>query len=195
MSEDGQFLMMSHQTAGQVSIFDVINDKVVHVINTPTPRSLLSRGDQLYVASFDEARISVYSANKGWSLQNELQVTKPNIVYMAAACAENFAGEILVTCHGPGNQASYQDPQVYRVDAGRDRCDPVARSSMASVSFDGKNADSRRIRSTSVHPEDFASIPMRNTSPATQNLFFAAAFSKLHSSTKATRDRTGFRRT
>ena len=140
MSEDGQFLIMSHQTAGQVSVFDVIEDKVVHVINTPSPRSLLSRGDQLYVASFDEAKISVYSAVQGWSLQNELQVTKPGIVYMAAACAENFAGEILVTCHGPGNQASYQDTQIYRVDAGRDRCDPVSRSSMASVSFDGKNA-------------------------------------------------------
>ena len=140
MSEDGLFVMMSHQTAGLVSIFDVIDDKVVHVISTPTPRTLLSRGDQLFVASFDEAKISVYSVVQGWSLQNELQVTKPNIVYMAAACAENFAGEILVTCHGPGGQASYQDTQVYRVDAGRDRCDPISKSPMASVSFDGKNA-------------------------------------------------------
>ncbi|MBL8816403.1 MAG: trypsin-like peptidase domain-containing protein [Planctomyces sp.] len=139
MSEDGRFVIISHQAAGTVSIFDVLADKVSHVISTSSPRALLSRGDQLFVGNYGEGKISVYSATSAWALVNELQITKPNIVFISAAHGENFGGEIIVTCHGPGRQASYQDSQIYRVDVKRDRCELISNSPVASVSFDGKN--------------------------------------------------------
>lgn len=140
MSEDGRFVIMSHQAAGLVSIYDVMADKVTHVIHTDSPRALLSRGDQLFVGNFGEGKISVFSASNAWKLQNEIKVTKPKIVFMSAACQQNFAGEILVTCHGEGGQASYQDSTIFLVDVQRDRCKEVSRQALASVSFDGKTA-------------------------------------------------------
>ncbi|MDA1230246.1 MAG: hypothetical protein O2856_05690 [Planctomycetota bacterium] len=59
MSEDGRYVMISHQAAGVVSIFDVLADKVSHVISTPSPRALLSRGNQLFAGNFGEGEISV----------------------------------------------------------------------------------------------------------------------------------------
>lgn len=138
ISEDGRFVIMSHQAAGLVSVYDVVADKVTHVIHTTSPRALLSRGDQLFVGNFGEGKISVFSASNAWKLQNEVQVTKPNIVFMSAACQQNFAGEILVTCHGDGGQASYQDSAIFLVDVQRDRCKAVSPEPMASVGFDGK---------------------------------------------------------
>lgn len=138
ITEDGHHVIMSHQTADIVSVYDVVHDRVVHVIGTSSPRALMSRGDRLFVGNFGKGTISVFSASKGWSLENELQVTKKEMVHISAPRSRNFAGEILVTCHGPGQTASYEDSQIYLVDVARDRCHLISRDALASSSYDGK---------------------------------------------------------
>lgn len=138
MTEDGHFLLTSHQTAGRVSIYDVRQGKFVGSIDTPSPRSLLCRGDRVFVANFGEGTISIFSRSQSWRLVNQVEVEKPNIMHLSAPQGQHFNDELIVTCHDDGNQASYLAPHVFHVDVKKDQDRKIAQESLMSVSYDGR---------------------------------------------------------
>ncbi len=138
MSEDGSFVFFSHMDANQVTVYDVHQLQKVTTIQTPAPRSILSRGGGIYVANFGKGTISYFRPDgDSWIQENEYEVTKPNIFHISASQSRNFEGQILVTCHGSGRQASYQDCHVYLLDTNKDDCKVVGKPAMASYSYDG----------------------------------------------------------
>ncbi|QDT96867.1 SUMF1/EgtB/PvdO family nonheme iron enzyme [Gimesia aquarii] len=138
VSEDNRLLICSHQAANQVSIWDVFTKKQVATLSTVAPRSVLSRGNQLFVANDGEGTISVFAREKNWTLSNQLEIEKPHIVHLSAAKGKFFKGDLIITCHGQGNQASYHDCHVYHLDLNTGRDKHVSRSAMATCSYDGR---------------------------------------------------------
>ncbi|MEZ5943612.1 MAG: trypsin-like peptidase domain-containing protein [Planctomycetaceae bacterium] len=137
MSDDGRYVIFTHQAANLISVFDVLQQKVLYSRSSTAPRSVLCRNGQAYIANFGEGTISVYSQGNEWRRTNQLQVIKPGIVHLSAPSGSYFANELLVTCHGEGNQASYQDSHIYLVDTQADKCREVANAALATTSFDG----------------------------------------------------------
>lgn len=138
MAEDGRYLVLSHQTANQITIYDVLQHDVVATLTTVAPRCILCRGDKVFVSNRGQGTISVFAYKEGWKQVNQLKVLKPNIVHLSAPGGENFSDELLVTCHGDGEAAPSLDSQVFVVDVKKDRCRPIARPPLASVSHDGR---------------------------------------------------------
>ncbi len=129
MSEDGNFLIITHQAANRVSVYDTQAGKVLKTMSTEAPRAVICRNGHAYVANFGKGTISVFSQARQWARSNELQVDKAEIMYLSAAGGRNFQNELLVTCH-PGG--------VFLVDVKKDRCQPLIDKAMATVSDDGK---------------------------------------------------------
>ncbi len=140
MTEDGQFLLTSHQAAGMVSIYDVRKEEFVGSIQTPSPRSILCRGDQILVANSREGTISIFSRSDSWRLVKRVEVEHPNIMHLSAAQGPHYKGELIVTCHEDGVQGSYLGPHVFHLDVERDRDREIAKESLVSVSYDGRIA-------------------------------------------------------
>ncbi|HBJ35799.1 MAG TPA: hypothetical protein DDZ51_13845 [Planctomycetaceae bacterium] len=137
MTEDGRHVLFTHQLANRVSVYDVLGGEVTHVIETPAPRSVICRGDKAYVANFGTGTISVFDSSLDWRFASKLRTLKPNIVHLSAARVDKFNEELLVTCHGEGRQASYQDSHVMLVDVRRNLCRNLSSDPLASVSADG----------------------------------------------------------
>jgi serine protease Do len=129
MTHDGRFLVITHQGANQVSVYDVLEDRVVQTARAEAPRAVICRNGRAFVANYGKGTVSVFAENRRWSLVNELQVDKPNVKYVSAAGDPHFRDELLVTCH-PGG--------IYLLDAKSDRCRPILDKAMGTVSFDGK---------------------------------------------------------
>ncbi len=137
MTEDRKFLVVSHQDKHQVTIVDVLSGKVVATTKVNAPRSLLCRGNSVFVSSRGEATISVLSQVDEWKVIDRLNVPTTEVVYMSAARDHGFKDEILVTCHGKGSDASYQDCHNYIVDIRRNKCREIRKNSLATVSAAG----------------------------------------------------------
>jgi WD40 repeat protein len=139
LSEDGRFLMMSHQGAESVSVWDVRGERLAAVLESPTPRNLLSRGNQLYVAGHGEGVVSVFEfGESGWRFAEQFEVDHPHIVHLAAAQGEHFDGRILVTCHEGGRTASDEGSHIILLQPDEPRQREVSRATLAEVSFDGR---------------------------------------------------------
>lgn len=138
MTEDGRFVLTSHQTSGRVSIYDVLQEQFVGFLETRSPRSILCRGDQVFVANYGEGMISVFSRTQSWRLIDEVEVEEPYIIHLSAPQGKYFDGKLLVTCHEGRPQGSYRGPHIYLVDVTRDQDREVARVPLATVSYDGR---------------------------------------------------------
>ncbi|MCR9197584.1 MAG: trypsin-like peptidase domain-containing protein [Planctomycetaceae bacterium] len=138
LTEDRRFLVITHQSTHMVSVYDLETESVTATMSTESPRSVLCRGDQVFVANYGEGTISVFSISSGWKQTNELMVGKKYIVHLSAAQADNFAGELLVTCHVPDSR-SYGGT-TYFVDVARDRHKEIGGHALACVSYDGRLA-------------------------------------------------------
>src|SRR5690606_16762465 len=84
MTEDGKYLLFSHQIGNLVSVYDVLKNEVVAQTSCPSPRSLLCRGDFVFVANYGEGTISVLSRSKNWNLVNSLRVSMPRVMHIDA---------------------------------------------------------------------------------------------------------------
>lgn len=138
LTEDRRFLVITHQSTHMVSVYDLETESVTATMSTESPRSVLCRGDQVFVANYGEGTISVFSISSGWKQTDELMVGKKYIVHLSAAQADNFAGELLVTCHVPDSR-SYGGT-TYFVDVARDRHKEIGEHALACVSYDGRLA-------------------------------------------------------
>ena len=138
LTEDRRFLVITHQSTHMVSVYDLETESVTATMSTESPRSVLCRGDQVFVANYGEGTVSVFSISSGWKQTDELIVGKKYIVHLSAAQADNFAGELLVTCHVPDSR-SYGGT-TYFVDVARDRHKEIGGHALACVSYDGRLA-------------------------------------------------------
>jgi LSD1 subclass zinc finger protein len=138
LTEDGRFAIFTHQNANLITVYDVLSDRSVTQISTTAPRSVLSRGDQIFVANYGEGRVSVYSISSGWAMMQELNIPKKHVLFLSAACGSAFGGELLVTCHEKSEDGNTTERFNYRVDSANDKSDLVGKYPLASVSFDGR---------------------------------------------------------
>jgi hypothetical protein len=138
MSKDGEKLFLTHQTENAVTIYDVREDRVISVLETPSPRNALWRNGQLIVADNLSGTISVFSEAKDWQLVKQFRIPKDSIVHMSAPQGKAFKNEIVVTCHGPGGQSSYQDSMIFVVSTKTGSFKPISKSALATVTYDGR---------------------------------------------------------
>jgi hypothetical protein len=138
MTEDGRYLVVSHQTADQLTLYDVLNQRVAAKVATTAPRCVLCRGNKIFVSNFGQGTVSVFANRERWQLVNQLKVLKPNIMHMSAPGGRNFSDLLLITCHGEGLEASYRDSQVLALDTATDNCRLVSNAAVASASYDGR---------------------------------------------------------
>lgn len=140
MSEDGKFLVFSHQGEGKVTVYDVVQKIVTNSWETPAPRTVLWRGGNVIVANRIEGMIRVFPQSKGFKLAGEFQVPKPGINHIAAPKGRNFRNELIATCHGEGVSASYQDSMIFAVNVKTGRFKPISKAALVVVSYDGRVA-------------------------------------------------------
>lgn len=136
MTEDGRHVLFTHQLANRVSVYDVLRGEVTKVIESPSPRSVICRGEKTFIANFGTGTISVYDRSLDWRLAAKLRTLKPDIVHLSAARGAKFNDELLVTCHGPGPEASYRDSHIMVVDVRRNLCRNLSSDPVAIVSTD-----------------------------------------------------------
>ena len=142
MTADGKFLVAAHELSDQLSIWDVLSGRLVKLLPCPSPRFVLCRGGQVFVASFGHGTIRVLSSND-WSVQDELSAGGDDVYYLSAPGGEYFKGELLASC---GDARGHQ---VYLVDTKNDRARPVPPclpekqnalpSGIATISFNGES--------------------------------------------------------
>ena len=140
-TEDGLFLICSHQNANQVSIWDLAANKLVKTLQSPSPRTLLCRGDSVFVAHAAEGTIRSFSRAQDWSLADEFDVKRGNIRHMSAPQGKYFNNEIVVACHGAGIPGSYQGVEFFHLDIKADNTKVIPAKplvAIANVSYDGK---------------------------------------------------------
>ncbi len=129
MTEDGRYVVCTHQTANLVSFYDVQAERLVATLPSKAPRAVLCRGGRVFVGNYGAGTISVFSPMPQWTQTNQLQVDEPNIMSLSAAGGTNFREELLVLCH---------PTKIFHLDVRQDRCKEVGRMALATVSYDGK---------------------------------------------------------
>lgn len=136
MTPDGAYLIMAHQAADLVSVWDVRAEKTIKVFATPQPRSIFCPGDQVFIANYGKGTITVFSIKDDWRQQDELKVDREKLFYLSGAMGTNFKNQLLAVCE-PESRQDY-NAFVYLVDTAKDKCREVSRACVATVSADGK---------------------------------------------------------
>ncbi|RLS74325.1 MAG: CHAT domain-containing protein [Planctomycetota bacterium] len=137
LTEDQKYLILTHQTANTFSVYDTQARAFVATVKCRSPRSVLCRGQQVFIANHGEGTVSVYSQSQKWSLVATLIVGHPGIMHLSAPCRSYFKNELIVTCHGDGRQASYEDTQIFLLNTQSKQSRKISGASLATVSFDG----------------------------------------------------------
>lgn len=138
MSEDGSRLFLTHQAENAVTVYDVLEDRIVEVLETPSPRNALWRNGQLIVADQLSGMIRVFSEAKDWQVIKEFRIPKDSIVHLSAPRGKAFRNEIIVTCHGPGAQGSYHDSMIFVASTKNGSFKSISKSALATVTYDGR---------------------------------------------------------
>lgn len=138
MTEEGTFLVITHQSANLVSIYDILQQRIAQTITVDAPRAVICRDGRAFLTNYPLGTITVLSESKDWARSNELQVDHPHVKYLSAAGGRLFQDELLVTCHPEGPKGSYEGPKVFLLDVKQDKCRLIGAPAMATVSYDGK---------------------------------------------------------
>ena len=138
MSQDGTFIAMAHESGNAVSIIDVVTSKITATLDTPSPRNVLVRGNQLIVGSQRNHSIEVYSmSEQRWNRTKTFVLPRPGMVHISLPYTGMFRNRFLVTFHGEGPRASMRDTEVFIGDS-RGRFEKIATSRLAQYSYDGQ---------------------------------------------------------
>ncbi len=84
LTEDGLYLIMAHQAADMVSVYDVKAGKTVKSVDVSAPPAILCRGDEVYVANGGKGTITVLDAKKDWKPMRKIAIERTNIVHLSA---------------------------------------------------------------------------------------------------------------
>jgi WD40 repeat protein len=96
VSEDFRWLVTAHEEADAVCVWDVVTGKLVTKIETDRPTFVLCRGDNAYVANYDDGTITVLSSKPKWE-KSSVVPTVRRVVFMSAPAGKNFENAILCT--------------------------------------------------------------------------------------------------
>jgi S1-C subfamily serine protease len=134
LTEDGKLLLVAHEEANKVSVWDIQAGKVLRSVECPSPRFILCRGGQAYVANYGKGTITVLDSKENWEVSNQIQVGDSQVYYLSAPGGGAFANVILATC------GTYKKRKVFSVDVIKDAAKDLGRSdsiAMATFQFDG----------------------------------------------------------
>lgn len=95
--EDGDFLIIGDESSNQLSILRMNTNTVEKTISIPSPRHILCRGDNIYVANYGKGTVSVISKKRGWELYNQFNLPNEFVSYLSAPGKEFFDNVILAT--------------------------------------------------------------------------------------------------
>ena len=138
VTDDRQFLILTHQAANSISVYDISKSRVAQTIACQSPGSVLCRGSKVFVAGRGTNAINVYSQTEQLLHQETLTIDRSGIVHLSAAGPPFFQHELLVTCHGNGVEASYQDSHIFLLNTETKQSRRLSAAPLASVSFDGR---------------------------------------------------------
>lgn len=136
ITEDGAQLLIAHQAANQVAVWDVRGQKITHTLKCSEPRFVLCRGGKAYVANYGKGTITVFDRSQSWALVNELLAGGKEVKYLTAPGGKYFKN-IIVACCGPSGRR-----RLHLVDVARDKVVHTAsatRHPIANWSYDGEN--------------------------------------------------------
>lgn len=161
MTENGRYLVATHQTANRISIYDVRKNELVKSISSESPRSVLCRGDTVFVGNFGQGTISAYNIENDWELSGTIEIHQPFIVHMSAPGGEFYNGRIVVVCHRDIGSHNEVESHVYVVDTSSDNYREISDERLATVSYRGDILAANALAaldldSTVLYPEDFS---------------------------------------
>jgi hypothetical protein len=132
-SEDGRLLLMAHEQADKVTVWDVAAGKVVRTLACPSPRAMLCRGGKAYVGSYGHGKILVFDLATG-AQTDELLTGLTDMFYLSAPAGAAFHGRLVATCDDPDGHGN----AAVLIDAARDTYEVHKSGGIASVTADGK---------------------------------------------------------
>ncbi len=101
MTEDGRHLILAHEAKNKLTVWDVARQKVVKTLSCPSPRYVLARGDQLYVACFGQGSIRIIERSDDWKAGGDIDAGVKNVHYLSAPRGKFFEDRILATGKNP----------------------------------------------------------------------------------------------
>lgn len=139
MSDEGDWLYLSHTGDNMVSVYDVAAGQIESTFDTPSPRSVLARGNTVAVANEVAGNIHVFVRRGAeWNATKVIPLPKKGIKYMSAPRGKAFRNFVFVTCHGEGGSASYQDTVNYVVNLNSGAFQQFLEASLVTASHDGQ---------------------------------------------------------
>lgn len=136
MSEDGENIFLANEESSQISIWNINTNSLQKTISIDQPIFILSRGDDLYVASKGKGTISVISKKMNWEKSIVFEVPNKYIYFLSAPNQNFFKGEIYVTT---GFQ---KDQEAYLLNVKDNTCKIIKKEyaiSALTSSYNGKN--------------------------------------------------------
>jgi DNA-binding beta-propeller fold protein YncE len=147
MTEDGKYLVIAHQEAKKVTIWDVEHDREIKTVSCPSPRFVLCRGGRCFVANYEEGTVSVIDPQNDWTVRDEILVGAKETYYLSAPGGRFFQGTILATC-GPGGGrvgeitgGGVLQNRLFLVDVAKDKATEIngqLSGGIAAFSYDGR---------------------------------------------------------
>lgn len=136
MTEDGMSVVLAHEEAGKLSIWDVRAEKVVRTISSASPSYVLCRGGRVFVANRKKGAINVFDPPKEWRLSDEILLKDNDLCYLSAPGGEHFKGVILASC-------GRDKGRFFSVDTQKDEVREIPQGygdqgGITSFSYDGK---------------------------------------------------------
>jgi serine protease Do len=139
MTEDGLFVLVAHEAADKLTVYDVKAGKVLKTVSCPAPRHILCRGGKAYVANFGKGTISVLDPAKDWAPANQVLAGDKEIYYLSAPGGKYFRGQILACC----GASDGQKPRAFVVDVAKDQATEITgghyAGGVSTFSFDGES--------------------------------------------------------
>lgn len=135
ITEDGENLVIGDENSSQISILKISNNNIEKTISIPSPKHIICRGDNVFIANYGKGTVSVISKKRGWELHNQYNIPNEFVTYLSAPSKEAFSGEILVTA------GKNTDIGVYLLNIKKNTCQSIHKEtymSVATLSFNGK---------------------------------------------------------
>ncbi len=136
LTEDGRYLLLSHEEADHVTVWDVAAGRAVQTIGCPSPRAMICRGGHLFVGSFGHGKVLVFD-EKTWGQTDELLTGLTDVQYLSAAAGPAFGDRLIASCGGSANRGTLGDAAVV-IDVAHDTHQTFDRCGLTVASADGR---------------------------------------------------------
>ncbi|MEL7263890.1 MAG: hypothetical protein AAFP69_03625, partial [Planctomycetota bacterium] len=144
LSDEGLLLAIVHGGSDAVSLYDVASKTITARLDVKSPRVAIIRRGKIIVGSREMGKITIFEKRRDqWQLDNEITVPQFGMVHLSAAYDRTGDQSFLLTCHGDGVSASYQDSKILALDR-RGKAKTLGKSALAALSYDGSQIITQR---------------------------------------------------